>query len=292
MSGDLEVEGYRIGDLLPSLAASDLSGGAFGQVHLAVNEDGEEVVAKLCRRRGGGRSNTIGVGFHYPAIGIVPGDPPVHRTFAFAGVAAVARNEAELLERADGELFPKLHAMVDHPDRGPILFMERLGGHRPDDPRQFVELLERLAELAAAGRVDFHGDLKPEHVFVTGDGEVRLVDPAPRLEGERPAGFTPEYNPLALAGPEADVAAVAAMLYELLSGTAPFPDAREPGGGPSPALPALPRPDRGRPQVPRALADWVSWVLDPRGLPRWARSHREAADWLRAAIDGPGPLPP
>jgi hypothetical protein len=120
---------------------------------------------------------------------------------------------------------------------------------------------------------------------------VRVVDPAPRLEGERPAGFTPEYNPLALAGPEADVAAVGAMLYEMLSGTAPFPDARQPGGGPCATLPELPRPDRGRPRVPTALADWVSEVLDPGGLPAWARSHQDAAQRLRIAVD-PGPPPP
>jgi hypothetical protein len=109
----------------------------------------------------------------------------------------------------------------------------------PLRPARAVELalgiLEALQALHDQGRV--HGGVAPERVEVRG-GSVRLVEPSP------PAGATLED----------DVRGAAAILYELLTGAAPDPDA----GRPSLRTPAV---------VPARLDATVERALDGRGAP-------------------------
>ena len=170
--------------------------------------------------------------------------------------------------------------------------MERVRGRRPKTGDDLAALLEALADAVESGRLDYHGDLKPEHIFVGERASVRVVDPAPRLDGRDVRAFTPEYNPYALEGPVADVFAVAAMLYRLLASVPPFDfglrrpskpiaaflDAYRPVRPPRPRLRLLPRR-----RVPARLSGFVDAILacPPKELPTWAYAHRSAAEKLR-----------
>ena len=304
--GDRRIGPFTVLGTLPQLSDHDLSGGAFGCVFSARADDGTEAVLKLCRPHGGSVGNTVGVGFHRPAVGYERGDdggPARHVTLGLDAVAAVLRSDAVLLQREGGVLLPAFRGIFEYAPSAssgplPALAMEHVRGRRPETADDVVRVLESLAAAAESGRLDFHGDLKPEHVFLD-DARlaVRLVDPAPRLMGDARA-FTPEYNPYGLTGPASDVFALAVILYEVIARVSPFvfegrPDAPFAGSAPRgdgvEAL-ALPPPvARGRPRpTGRAgppcdsMTTFVDEILatDPREHPAWASNHRSALQRL------------
>jgi serine/threonine protein kinase len=158
--------------------------------------------------------------------------------------------------------------------------------------RVLVDVADAL-ELAAARDI-VHRDVKPSNVLLTADGEARLADfglaRLPRSSGAfrtsdgslsgTPAYMAPEQlSHPDLDAPQVDWFAFAAMAYEALTGSLPFPDRRflelddrVRAGPPSPSqvLPGLPT------EVSDALLAGLD--VDPTLRP----SPREVADALLA----------
>lgn len=173
-------------------------------------------------------------------------------------IRTVLHNEADLLHRDGGQLFPASYGLWEHLESGGIvLLMERLEGRRPESAEDIAAVLEALAEAAERGVFVSHGDLKPEHVFIDG-GRVRLCDPAPDFADPALRGLTRTYNPHAYRGVAADVAGCATMLRYL----------------------------------PGNLDGHIGWhwteqVLRGPEAPEWARDYRAALTMLRADLAGP-----
>ena len=147
-------------------------------------------------------------------------------------LAAAARlqREAEALARVGAPVVPELFGHGVAADGRAFLAMERIDG------RLLSELLAGPAgvTLAQAGRLagllgaavsaihragEVHGDLKPENLFVTADG-VRVIDFG--AGAATPEYAAPEQLRGAASGPAADVYALGAILYELLTARPPF----------------------------------------------------------------------
>jgi hypothetical protein len=158
-------------------------------------------------------------------------------------------------------------------------------------------MAEALAYAHRSGMV--HADFKPDNVFLTQRGDIKVLDfgiaralPARlALEGNETVfdvsklgGLTPAYaSPERLAGqeptPADDVFALAIVAYELLTGVHPFArmradDAQARGSKPEAVL-ALPRRQR------RILAKALAFERDARPV--------DASAFL-AEFEGPGPL--
>jgi serine/threonine-protein kinase len=193
-----------------------------------------------------------------------------------------------------GHLFLTME-YVEGEDLQSLLGRERpLGAARA--ARIALAVCEGLAAAHAAGVV--HRDLKPANVLVEASGRVVLTDfgIARAMAGEtaaRTQGMvgTPMYMaPEQLAGAEvdarADLYAMGLLLYEMLTGEAPFT-------GDSPMAVAFarlrqPPPDpRGRPGVPDALAEWVRRCLGREPHERPSGTH-EVAVGLRAWLASVG----
>jgi tetratricopeptide (TPR) repeat protein len=154
------------------------------------------------------------------------------------------RAEADAFARLRHQHIVQIHQVGEH-DGLPYLALEyveggslaqRLGGS-PLPPRQAAELVAQVAEA-----VDFahrsgvvHRDLKPSNVLMSGDGSPRVTDfgLAKQEQSELTATGavlgTPSYMAPEQAegkarevGPAADVYALGAILYELLTGRPPF----------------------------------------------------------------------
>src|SRR3954466_16263021 len=204
------------------------------------------------------------------------------------------------LERDDPTLAQRfvreaqLAAALDHPDivtlfdffehdGVPYIAMEYVNGGSLrslvgtlDLPQVLGVLEGTLAGLAHAERHGIaHRDLKPENVLVTRRGNVKIADfgiaraynaLSQRLTVGGKAMGTPVYMAPEQAmdepiGPQTDLYALGVIVYELLSGRPPF-EADSPVGvlychvhKPPPPLAAL------APATPRALCDWVHWLL-------------------------------
>lgn len=174
-------------------------------------------------------------------------------TRAGRGPLANETHALDRLTRSEARVGPALHAVHDVAHLGAVVVTERIGGvalsdgppaarRRASAPIGEVArgLLEALARTHEAGVV--HGDLKPEHVFLTRDG-VRLIDfglarrarcplhavDEPSLEFAAEASLGAIGSPAYLA-PErflgwpadeaSDLYAVGAILFELLAGRA------------------------------------------------------------------------
>lgn len=177
---------------------------------------------------------------------------------------AMVLHEGEILERDGGVLLPKLLSLEwdNTVSTVPALVMEPLdGGSGAVNALDTYRLLMALSEAVERGTFDAHGDLKPEHVFVTGDGRIRVCDPAPRFNEPRLRGFTPRYNPFGWAGAAADVAACATMIRF---------NEDEPGYAWADRV-LGPEPKRW---------EYPDNVLRDRTPPAWVASHAKAAEML------------
>lgn len=176
--------------------------------------------------------------------------------------------EVETLARVSHPHVVTVHDLVHLPDGDgeitPHLVMELVEGtslralldsHGPS-PRAAVVVQGVLEGLAACHRASIlHLDIKPANVLVTATGGVKIVDfgiARAASDGTATVAGTPHYMAPeqyeGLADVRSDVYSVGCLLYECLTGQAPFE-------GPMAAQllshRTKPRPD------PRALAPWV-----------------------------------
>lgn len=278
-----------------------LSGGGFGLVSVDRDAAGREVVVKAAKPSGGSFSNTVAVDIHRPDVGywVPAGEVALHYTLPARDVAQVLRREAELLLHEGGHLLPGVYSRSERrssPDATesvPVVVMERIRGRRATSVDDLIRVLQCLASASGAGRLGFHGDLKPEHIFIGAAWSVRVIDPAPRFPDGHVGAYTPEYNPHGLTGEFADVYSIAVMMYEVLAHVRPlifqdrpfqirrefqapfflqYADDNPRLGGPPPPV------NRGRPYVDEAVAGFIDGVLQPwpEDVPAWAKLHASA----------------
>ncbi len=236
-------------------------------------------------------------------------DHTLDRDVAIKGVAdrgpAGRRRIGEALKNASIE-HPNvrpIYDVIDVPEwRWHYLVLEYLDESRGAILRQYMmpfpwreaadivlKVLEGLGAIQAKGFV--HGDVKPENVWLSYEGDVKLIDfshavalgDEPSLAARGGHGGTegykaPEQIVRGQLGMQTDVFAVGVLFCELLTGTRPTPDdwngsdpLRLPEGIPSNLLPIVKRalrlaPDRFASPVDFALA--IKRKLRPRWF--WA----------------------
>lgn len=192
-------------------------------------------------------------------------------------------------------------------DGAPYLIMVLLEGETLEERRlaaggklpfeEVIEVTLAVAEILAAAHDEglVHRDVKPQNVFLTKDGRVKLLDfgiaGRSQTEGSRRtgAGFgTPMYMaPEQMTGDEhidarADVFALASTMHRLLSGEFPFKAA-----GVAEYLVATlrtkpPRLDTLVPEVPAAIADVVDRALSAEPSARHAGGRAFASAIIKA----------
>jgi serine/threonine protein kinase/lipoprotein NlpI len=154
-----------------------------------------------------------------------------------------------------------------------------------------------------------HCDLKPANVLVSDDGQPMLLDfnvsadraaltkrKTLRLGGTLPY-MAPEYlnlihNDTGELTPRADLFSLGVVLYELLTGTDPYPsvgdDARDPVGSYLSAHGRLPEPPgRRNPAVTPAVDAIVLKLLEPDPAKRYAEAGHVREDLERQLADRP-----
>ena len=168
---------------------------------------------------------------------------------AYAGPHERARfqREAEAVAGLRHANIVQVYDVGDH-EGWPYFTMELLEGGSlaqalagtPQPARQAAALLATLAEAVQvahqAGIV--HRDLKPANILLTADGTPKVADfglarhfdgePALTLSGARigtPSYMAPEQviGKAGTIGPAADIYALGALLYEMLTGRPPWP---------------------------------------------------------------------
>jgi WD40 repeat protein/tetratricopeptide (TPR) repeat protein/tRNA A-37 threonylcarbamoyl transferase component Bud32 len=230
---------------------------------------------------------------------------------AHAGETDLARfrNEAEAIARLQHPHIVQIHEVGEH-DSLPFFSLEFCPGGSlekkltgaPLPPRDAAILVERLARAmhAAHAKGVVHRDLKPANVLLAEDGTPKITDfGLAKLEqvGQTATGAimgTPSYMAPEQAGgksqevgPAADVYALGAILYELLTGRPPF-------RGPT-TLDTLAQvlydepvpPRRLQPTTPRDLETVCLKCLQKDPRKRYASAQALAEDLNRFQTDEP-----
>ncbi|MEU8329975.1 serine/threonine-protein kinase [Micromonospora sp. NPDC048839] len=197
--------------------------------------------------------------------------------------------EARIMRRTDSSLLVRVLDVGELPDGRPYLVMPYAAGGTLADrlvsgPMPVREALLVAADIASAVTVlheagVLHRDLKPSNVLfepAAGRDRVLVADLGLAKALANASGFTiaagtPGYMPPEQATPgggldiRADVYAIGATMYHMLTGNPPEQASRTGRGGRS-----LPRPSQVRPGIPSTVDDLVRRALhhDPRQ--RWA----------------------
>jgi WD40 repeat protein len=210
--------------------------------------------------------------------------------------------EAEAVARLQHPHIVQIHEVGEHEGR-PYFALEYVEGGSlaarldgtPWPARKAAELVETLARAVQAAHEKrvVHRDLKPGNVLLAADGTPKVtdfglakrLDAAEQLSRTGAAMGTPSYMPPEQAagkvkeiGPAADVYALGAILYELLTGRPPF-------RGPT-ALDTLAqvlsdepvRPRQLQPTTPRELEAVCLKCLEKQPSRRYAAAADLAAD--------------
>jgi serine/threonine-protein kinase len=177
--------------------------------------------------------------------------------------------------------------------------------HRePQPPREAAHLVEMLADAMhyAHQHGVIHRDLKPANVLLTPDGQPKITDfgLAKRLEGDSsqtksgtlmgtPSYMAPEQarRETHAIGPLADVYALGAMLYELLTGRPPFLAATPMETVMRVMLDEPMPPTRLAPKVPRDLETICLKCLQKEPHKRYASAGLLAEDLRRFLAEEP-----
>jgi Protein kinase domain len=231
------------------------------------------------------------------------------------GAYAAARERARFRTEAIATAripHPNIVAVHDSGETGglPYLVLEYLGGGtladrlkgEPQAPRWSAELIEVLARAVAAAhdREVIHRDLKPRNVVFSADGTpkvtdyglAKLLDEDPGLTQTGQSPGTPSYmapeqagSTVHAVGPATDVYALGAILYELLTGGAPFRgttvlETLELVRTQEPVAPS-----RLQPKIPRDLETICLKCLEKDPARRYANAEALGAD-LRRFLEG------
>ena len=257
----------------------------------------------------------VGQGAHSEVF-VAQGVPP-HGRVALKVLSAHAAREPELVRRfaQEGDLLAglRLPAIVRLHDRGatagrPWLALELIQGPSLEDLlrargltlRRGVGILARLAravdQLHRAGVV--HRDLSPRNVLLPAADEARIIDFGLALRSDSPRSTTPGailgspdvLAPEQVAGgpdtvtPRADVYALGAILYRLLTGRVPHADAPAGAGLDAIASGRVPPPRSLVPSVPPALSSLclAAMATTPTERPDAAELAAGLEAWLGA----------
>ena len=213
--------------------------------------------------------------------------------------AAIQEWPAERAGRPAGEVDVAyvISEWVDGRDLATVLAQDG-----PFEPERAAALVVEAAEAlqVAHSRAVCHGRVHPGNVMLTDAGRIRLTDTA--TSAALPERAVPAERVGAPVGPAADVRALPAVLYAMLTARWPASATPQPSCGvpPAPASPdgrsrgRLTSPRQVRAGVPRALDDVVVRVLQPaaeRPAPSTAVALADAV--LGAvAVEAPRPVVP
>jgi WD40 repeat protein/tRNA A-37 threonylcarbamoyl transferase component Bud32 len=201
----------------------------------------------------------------------------------------------------------QIHAVGEHGGQ-PYLCLEYVGGDhlgakiggRPQPPREAARLVELLARAIQHAHENgiVHRDLKPANVLLTSEGSPKVTDFGLARFGRAdltatgavlgtPAYMSPEQarGDNAAVGPASDVWALGALLYELLTGQAPFRGVEVLDTLKLVADQEPVPPNRLQPAVPRDLNVICLKCLEKRPERRYAAAA-ELADDLKRVQEG------
>ena len=224
-----------------------------------------------------------------------------------AGTEATARflSEAEMVARLEHPAIVQIHHLGDHDGR-PYLELEYVDGGSLGDrsngaPLTAGEAAEMIESLARAihyshGLGVVHRDLKPSNILLTLDGRPKIADfgLAKVLETDSqitgsglilgtPSFMAPEQasGEAKAAGPAADIYALGAILYTLLTGRPPFRAATVPETLRQVQEEAPVSPCRLQPSLPRDIETVTLKCLQKRPADRYATAAALAEDLRR-----------